>query len=229
MPLKSTSPLSKLLRRSPFKPIQEHMRIVFNCICNLPPLFEALYEQNNDKVLESARQIGELESEADVIKNSFRLNMPTTLLLPVDRRDLLSLMTDQDRLSDICEEIGKVMSYRVMVVPEPLKPLIDELLEGTIEISGEAKKMIEELDELLEVGFGGGRELEKVSEIIKGVRKSEHNIDSILNRTRKALFDIETALNPVDVMFWYKIIELLGDISNKAENIGDRISLFLSR
>ena len=205
------------------------MRTVFNCICNLPPLFEALYEQDNDKVLESARQIGELESEADVIKNSFRLNMPTTLLLPVDRRDLLSLMTDQDRLSDICEEIGKIMSYRVMVVPEPLKPLIDELLEGTIEISGEAKKMIEELDELLEVGFGGGRELDKVTEIIKGVRKSEHNIDSILNRTRKALFDIETELNPVDVMFWYKIIELVGDISNKAENIGDRVSLFLSR
>lgn len=205
------------------------MRTVFSCICNLPPLFEALYEQNNDKVLESAKQIGELESEADSIKNSFRLNMPTTLLLPVDRRDLLSLMTDQDRLSDICEEIGKIMSYRVMVVPEPLKPLIDELLEGTIEISGEAKKMIEELDELVEVGFGGGRELDKVTEIIKGVRKSEHNIDSILNRTRKALFDIETALNPVDVMFWYKIIELVGDISNKAENIGDRISLFLSR
>ena len=229
MPLKSTSPLSKLLRKSPFKPIQEHMRIVFDCICTLPPLFEALYDQDNQKVLNSARQIGEMESEADGIKKSFRLNMPTTLLLPVDRRDLLSLMTDQDRLADLCEEIGKIMSYRVMVVPEPLKPLIDELLEGTIEISGEAKKMIEELDELVQVGFGGGREIEKVSEIIQGVRKSEHNIDAILNRTYKALFDIETELNPVEVMFWYKIIELVGDISNKAENIGDRISLFLSR
>ena len=89
--------------------------------------------------------------------------------------------------------------------------------------------MIEELDELVQVGFGGGREIEKVSEIIQGVRKSEHNIDAILNRTYKALFDIETELNPVEVMFWYKIIELVGDISNKAENIGDRISLFLSR
>lgn len=229
MPLKSTSPLAKLLRKSPFKPIQEHMRIVFDCICTLPPLFEALYDQDNTKVKDSARQIGDLESEADDIKNTFRLNMPTTLLLPVDRRDLLSLMTDQDRLADLCEELGKIMSFRVMVVPEPLKPLIDELLEGTIEISGEAKKMIEELDELAQVGFGGGREIEKISKIITGVRRSEHNIDAILNRTYKALFGIEPELNPVDVMFWYKIIELVGDISNKAENIGDRISLFLSR
>lgn len=229
MPIKSTSPLSKLLRKSPFKPIQEHMRLVFNCICTLPPLFEALFDQDNDKVLEAAQQIGELESEADQIKNTFRLNMPTTLLLPVDRKDLLGLMGDQDRLCDICEEIGKILSYRTMEVPQALKPLLDELLEGTIEVSGEAKRMIEELDELVEVGFGGGREVEKVNKIIQGVRKSEHNIDTILNRTRKTLFKIESELNPVDVVFWYRIIELVGDISNQAENIGDRLSLFLSR
>lgn len=229
MPIKSTSPLSRLLRKSPFKPIQEHMRSVFLCICTLPPLFEALYEQDNDRVLEAAKQISELETEADKIKSTFRLNMPTTLLLPVDRKDLLSLIADQDRLSDICEEIGKILSYRTMKVPEALKPLIDELLEGTIEVSGEAKMMIEELDELVEVGFGGGRELEKVSKLIQKVRKSEHNIDAVLNRTRQALFRIEAELNPVDVMFWYKIIELVGSISDKAENIGDRLLLFLSR
>ncbi len=229
MPIKSTSPLSRLLRKSPFKPIQEHMRLVFNCICTLPPLFEALFDQDNDKVLEAAQQIGQLESEADQIKNTFRLNMPTTLLLPVDRKDLLGLISDQDRLSDICEEVGKILSYRTMEVPPALKPLLDELLEGTIEVSGEAKRMIEELDELVEVGFGSGREVEKVTNIIQGVRKSEHNIDSILNRTRKELFSIESELNPVDVVFWYRILELVGDISNQAENIGDRLLLFLSR
>jgi predicted phosphate transport protein (TIGR00153 family) len=155
--------------------------------------------------------------------------MPTTLLLPVDRKDLLGLMADQDRLCDICEEIGKILSYRTMEVPPALKPLIDELLEGTIEVSGEAKRMIEELDELVEVGFGGGKEVEKVTKIIQGVRQSEHNLDAILNRTRKALFGIESELNPVDVVFWYRIMELVGDISNQAENIGDRLLLFLSR
>lgn len=205
------------------------MRLVFNCICILPPLFEALYEQDNDKVLEAAQQISEQETEADKVKSDFRLNMPTTLLLPVDRKDLLGLMADQDRLPDICEEIGKILSYRTMEVPDALKPLIDELLEGTIEISGEAKRMIEELDELVEVGFGGGREIEKVNKIIKGVRRSEHNLDNILNRTRKTLFSIESELNPVDVVFWYRIIELVGNISNQAENIGDRLLLFLSR
>jgi predicted phosphate transport protein (TIGR00153 family) len=229
MLIRSTSPLTKLLRKSPFKPIQEHMRAVFSCICVLPPLFEALFNQERNTVVECADNICKLETEADKIKSTFRLNMPKSLLLPVDRKDLLSLMADQDSMADTCEEIGKVLTYRDMVVPTALKALLDELLEGTMEVSAEAKAMIEELDELVEVGFGGVRELEKITTIISGVRKSEHNIDNILHRTKQALFSIEGDLPPVDVMFWYKIIELLGDISNQAENIADRLLLFLSR
>ncbi len=205
------------------------MRAVFVCICSLPPLFEALFNQEREKVIECAAKISRLETEADKIKSTFRLNMPKSLLLPVDRKDLLSLLTDQDNLADICEEIGKVLTFRDMKVPHNLKALLDELLEGTMEVSSDAKMMIEELDELVEVGFGGGRELEKIKTIISGVRKSEHNIDSILHRTRQALFAIESELNPIDVIFWYKIIELLGDISNQAENMADRLLLFLSR
>lgn len=229
MVIRSTSPLSSLLRKSPFKPVQEHMRAVFVCVCTLPPLFEALFEQEREKLLECAEQIRTLETEADKIKSTFRLNMPKTLLLPVDRKDLLSLIGDQDKLADICEEIGKILSFRDMEVPQSIKPLLDELLEGTIEVCGEAKKMIEELDELVEVGFGGDREVEKVNRIISGVRKSEHNIDKILFRTRQALYSIEKDLNPIDVMFWYKVVELVGNLSDQAENMADRLLLFLSR
>ena len=205
------------------------MRSVFLCVCALPPLFEALFEQQREEVLKCADQLIKLETEADKIKSTFRLNMPKTLLLPVDRKDLLSLMANQDSLADTCEEIAKILSYREMTVPKELKPLLDELLEGTVEVSGEATKMIEELDELVEVGFGGGREVEKLTALISGVRKSEHNIDAVLNRAQRTLFSIEGQLNPVDVMFWYKIIELVGNISDQAENIADRLLLFLSR
>ena len=39
----------------------------------------------------------------------------------------------------------------------------------------------------------------------------------------------EKELDPVSVMFWYKIIEEVGDISNNAENMADRLLLFLSK
>ena len=204
------------------------MRAVFSCICFLPPLLDALYRKDQEQLEEFAAEIIRCETEADEIKNTFRMNMPNTLLLPVDREDLLRLISDQDRLADLAEEIAKTLLYRDMDVPEPLKELIDELLEGTMEISAAAKDMIERLDELLQVGFRG-REQEKVVDMIAGVRRKEHNIDSIMYRTRRTLFEHEHQLDPVSAIFWYKLIDHLGSISDQAENVADRLLLFLSK
>jgi predicted phosphate transport protein (TIGR00153 family) len=220
--------LSGLLRGSPFKPIQQHMKVVFSCVCLIPPLFDAVYREDSSLVSDFARQLKQLETEADKLKSTFRLNMPKSLFLPVDRKDLLSLIADQDKIADTAEDIGKTFLFRKMTVPEGIKALLDELLEGTMEITADAKEMIEQLDELLEVGFAG-RGLDKVSLMIAGVRRSEHNIDDIMHRIKKELFTIEQDLDPVSVMFWYKIIDMLGLISDQSENLADRLLLFLSK
>ncbi len=87
MSLFKKSSLAGLVRESPFKPIQEHMRSVFSCICLIPPLFDALYRKDLTQVHDFAAQIDQLETEADKIKTTFRLNMPKSLFLPVDRED----------------------------------------------------------------------------------------------------------------------------------------------
>ena len=46
MTLQSTSALAGLLHKSPFKPIQEHMRTVAQCVSLLEPLFTALYAKD---------------------------------------------------------------------------------------------------------------------------------------------------------------------------------------
>lgn len=228
MDIKSTTPLSGLFRTSPFKPIQEHMRTVFSCICFLPPLFDALYRKDSDQLKEYGEKIIRLESEADEIKHTFRFNMPNTLLLPVDREDLLRLISDQDQIADLAEDIAKMLLFRDMTVPDVLKNVIDELLEGTMEISASAKSMIEQLDELLQVGFRG-REQKKVEKMIAGVRKKEHNIDNIIYRAKRLLFENEHQLDPISAIFWYQLIDQIGNISNQAENVADRLLLFLSK
>lgn len=228
MAILSQRPLSGLFRGSPFKPIQEHMRVVFSCICHIPPLFDAVYREDRDQLVDFATQIKETETAADKLKSTFRLNMPKSLFLPVDRKDLLSLIGDQDKIADTTEDIAKIFLFRKMVVPEEIKELLDELLEGTMEISASARDMIEQLDELLEVGFAG-RELDKVNTMIAGVRRSEHNIDDIVHRLQARLFSIESQLHPVEAVFWYKIVELVGRISDQAENLADRLLLFLSK
>jgi uncharacterized protein Yka (UPF0111/DUF47 family) len=51
----------------------------------------------------------------------------------------------------------------------------------------------------------------------------------LIGDLNRALFSIEDQLKPVAVMFWYKLIDLIGEISNQAENMGDRLMLFIAR
>lgn len=228
MVIKSTSPLAGLLRKSPFKPIQEHMKSVISCVALLPELFDAVYTKDQEGVGRCARKINELETAADKIKSEYRHNMPKTLLLPVDRKDLLSLINEQDAIADGSEKIGQILESRDMLVPAAIQEGVDTLLKSTVAICLQAQVMIEELDELVHVGFSG-REHDRVADMIKVVRREEHDIDEILRKVNRTLFTVEKELDPVSVMFWYKIIEELGNISDHAENMADRLLLFLSK
>jgi predicted phosphate transport protein (TIGR00153 family) len=226
--MKTTSPFANLLRQSPFKPVQEHMRVVSRCVAEMQPLFDAMIKKDQEQIDALAAKIGELESEADQIKNEFRLHMPKRVLFAVARRDLLALIQQQDIMADTVEKIGQIVTQRVMEVPESIEEYLLNLVRSTTDICSQAAAMIEQLDELLAVGFGG-KQSDLVSEMITDVKRSEHNIDFLIKDLNRTLFSIEDQLSPVSVMFWYKLIDLIGEISNQAENMGDRLMLFIAR
>jgi predicted phosphate transport protein (TIGR00153 family) len=194
----------------------------------MQPLFDAIIKKDREQVNTLAVKIGELESEADQIKNEFRLHMPKRVLMAVARRDLLSLIQQQDMIADTVEKIGQIVTQRDMEVPGAIKELLLKLVQHTTDICFQAAAMIEQLDELLAVGFGG-KQSSLVSEMITNVKRSEHNIDFLIRDLNRTLFSIEDQLKPVSVMFWYKLIDLIGEISNQAENMGDRLMLFIAR
>jgi predicted phosphate transport protein (TIGR00153 family) len=226
--MKTTSPFANLLRQSPFKPVQQHMRVVSRCVEKIPALFEAMIKKEQEQIDVLAAAIGELESEADSIKNEFRIHMPKRVLFAVARRDLLALIQQQDIIADTAEKIGQIVTQRVMEVPESIEEHLLNLVQRTTAICSQAAAMIEQLDELLAVGFGG-KQSDLVSEMITNVKRDEHNIDVLISDLNRPLFSIEAQLKPVSVMFWYKLIDLIGEISNQAENMGDRLMLFIAR
>ena len=59
------SPLLKLFGQSPFKPLQEHMRIVVKCANEVPELFDAVYEGDENKIEDVRQRIFALENQAD--------------------------------------------------------------------------------------------------------------------------------------------------------------------
>ena len=226
--MKTTSPFAGLLRQSPFRQVQEHMRIVSQCIAEIPPLFDALINKDREEIKAVADKIGNLESQADKLKYDFRLHMPKPLLLAVDRRDILELIHEQDSIADVAERICGILTVREMEVPEAIKTLLLELIQQTMDICSRAAEIVETLDELLAVGFVG-KQSDIVTERVASVKRSEHNIDELLVKFNRTLFSIEDQLKPVSVMLWYQLSDLIGEISNRAENVGDRLMLFISK
>jgi predicted phosphate transport protein (TIGR00153 family) len=204
------------------------MQVVSECVAQIPLLIEALIAGDKTGLETAIQEIDVLETKADEKKNDFRFHLPSTLFMPVSRRDLLRLISEQDNVADTAEMIAKLFNEREMIVPAALVDQLRELTSVSVEALGQASKVINQLDELLEVGFGGKQSV-KVIEMIGELRHLEHKNDAILTSINRALFKIEDDLKPVDVVFWYRAFELLGRISNKAENVGDRVLLVIAK
>ena len=119
------SALANLFGRSPIKPMQEHIKVVTRCAGEVPGLFEALCAGDQAKVTEVKDRIFALEEEADNIKNELRAHLPKSLLMPMDRRDLLEVLDMQDSIADTAQDIAGLLVERPMDVPSSLQePLL---------------------------------------------------------------------------------------------------------
>jgi len=220
--------LSGIFGSSPVAPMQKHMAEVFLCVSELLPLFEAVIKKDWDKVKEIQKKISDLEGNADKLKKQIRLQLPKGMFMPVSRRDLLEILTMQDKIANTAKDIAGIILGRKMELPEPIAKDYLPFVERCIEACAQAQKAINELDELVETGFRG-HEVKLVQKLIKQLDKLESQTDTFEKKTRHKLFAIEKDLPPVDVMFLYKIIELTGDVADRAQQVGSRLQLLLAR
>ncbi len=222
------NPFTNMFGQSPIRPIQEHMAKAHDCAVQLLPFFEATLDNNWAAALAHQQRIAELEGEADVLKKEVRLNLPKSLFLPVPRYDLLELVTMQDKIANATKDVAGLMTGRQMQIPASMAPLMLDYVKGSIATSAQALKAIHEMDELLETGFRG-REVEVVENMIVELDDLEHSNDKLQVQVRALLFAMETELPPVEVMFLYKIIDWIGELADRAQQVGARLQLLIAR
>ena len=222
------STLSSLFGRSPIGPIQEHMQAAFEAAGHLPELIQASTDGNWDRAKEIHKAINDAESEADKLKRTVRRHLPKSLFLPVPRSDLLTLVTIQDQVANTAQDFASIVMARDLQFPEKLVPAVLELTSTCVACCGQALAAIQELDELLEVGFTG-REVKRVESMIKELDKLERRTDKQQFSLRRKLYKMEANLPPVDVIFYYRAMGLLGELADGAEKVGDRLQILLAK
>ncbi|MFG6178786.1 TIGR00153 family protein [Halomonas sp. THAF12] len=220
----TSNPFSAMFGRSPFQPLLAHIVKVHDCAEALLPFFEATLENDWQEAAEQRETITRLEHEADELKTELRLNLPNTMFLPVSRSDLLDLISVQDRIANKARDITGIMLGRKMRVPDEIAQPMREYMRTSVACVGQARQALEELKDLLESGFG--RNVSDVMQkMIRELHVYEQQADQQQIAIRRQLFELEDRLPPVEVMFLYKIIDWVGELSDRAERVGSRLQI----
>lgn len=101
-----------LFGRSPFAPLKSHMEHVSRCVLMLRKLFEAVETMDPKKIEAIAAEVSEQEHLADLMKNDIRNHLPKSLFLPIDRGNLLKMLSIQDSIADKAEDIAVLTTLR---------------------------------------------------------------------------------------------------------------------
>lgn len=213
---------------SPVSPLQKHMSKVFACASELIPLFNAVINEDWDEVARLQQIISDLEKQADVLKKELRLNLPKGLFMPVSRQDLLEVLLMQDRIANQAKDVAGTILGRHMALPEIIHEDYIRFVTRCVAACKQARKAINELDELVETGFSG-QEIQIVTDMITKLDDIESDTDNLQAAIRLKIFEIEDSLPPIEVMFLYKIIEGTGEVADKSQGVGSRLQLMLAR
>ena len=218
----------RLFGRSPIAKLQTHMEKAAECASELKGFFEVVFQGDWDKALLVNDKICRLEEEADIEKRELRIHLPRSLFLPVSRSDLLELIRVQDKIPNRIKDVAGIVTGRRMQIPESLQHKILTYVTTSVAAVYSTRSLLEEFDELLESGFSN-REMDQMDTMISELGEQEHLSDEQQVEIRRNLFELERDLHAVDIMFLYRVIDLIGEVADHAQTVGNRMLYVIAR
>ena len=218
--------IDKLVGKSPIGPMQKHMQVAILCAREVIPLLEAMAAADDQGIRDRRAEIDRLEHEADQLKHEIRSHMPRRFMMAMDRRTMLEILDYQDSIADVSQDIAELADQRGMHLPELLREPVLSMAHSVLVACEQGQRIIDELDELVETGFGEG-EVARVDEMIRELGRLESQTDADLDRAARALFSMETELG-VATVFWHQIILWIANLADLAERVGNRLRLLIA-
>ena len=218
--------IDKLVGKSPIGPMQKHMQVAILCAREVIPLLEAMAAADDQGIRDRRAEIDRLEHEADQLKHEIRSHMPRRFMMAMDRRTMLEILDYQDSIADVAQDIAELADQRGMHLPELLREPVLSMAHSVLVACEQGQRIIDELDVLVETGFGEG-EVARVDEMIRELGRLESQTDADLDRAARALFSMETELG-VATVFWHQIILWIANLADLAERVGNRLRLLIA-
>jgi predicted phosphate transport protein (TIGR00153 family) len=218
-----------VVANSPFVPLEIHAKKGVLAVEKLSEAMEAYCKGDQALLNERTDEIDKLEHDADKIKQKIRASIPSSIRLPVNKKDLLSFLKQQDSIADYAQASAYWMTLR------PSKNLPDEIKEGFLELMAASLKtarlyeeLVGELYKLLATSFSK-EEIKETMQIIPEVEKLEHDVDVLETALLKKIFEHEEALGGAGVCHLMGLVERIGGIADKSASAADRLRSMIVR
>lgn len=220
------STIARLFGKSPFSPLQSHMKKVSACMKKLTEIFENLQHKPPEELERLVDELSKLEHEADLTKNDIRNHLPKSLFLPIDRSQFLEILSIQDNISDQAEDIGNLL---ILYPTSELGYLCDHLkalFQKNMEAFWDTRNIIKELHGLLESSFGG-IEAERVKTIVDRTSREEYEADKMKHDLMKEFFKTAEEVKTPVFYLYIRLVEEINQISHISEKLANRIRMIL--
>ncbi len=218
--------LESLFAKSPFGMLQTHMDKVTHCADKLNDLFDAHKQNDFKKVALIAEEISRLEHSADMTKNDIRNNLPRTLLLAINRMDLLTILSMQDGIADKAEDIAVLMTLKNVKPVKAIEKEFNQFLAKNLEAVHASHELILGLQELIKYSFTG-TEAQKVVQDSYHISVLEHEADILQHSILKKLYNMENELDYTCFHLWMNIMQNMASMSNIAERLAHRVAMLI--
>lgn len=156
-----------------------------------------------------------------------RARLPRSLLLAVPRPDLINLLATQGRIAETLRRAGRLVYARSLALPVKLRAPVARLMERILRAMEEGLLTIEQLDELVEVGFHG-REARKVERLLEAMKKTLERADQLSLRAQQQLARHEASVTGPEALACFRVIEHLDEIVGQAREIAEQLELLLA-
>lgn len=191
-----------------------------NTISDALTLFEKeilAYLENDDEAFrDTFNRICALESQADQLESDIKTMLYKYLLLPDTRADVLSLIKSLDNIIDATEETAKEFWIQKPVFPECLVKDLKALTNNSI-------KAAEALLFAVRAFFN---EMHLVNAHTSKTLFYEHETDVLEDKINDQIFNgqiLETLAEKMQLKFF---VNQISDISDEAEIISEKITIF---
>jgi uncharacterized protein len=154
-----------------------------------------------------AREIVICEQEGDRITHDVHQRLNSTFVTPIDREDVLRLISDLDDIIDLIDEVADYLAlYKIEAPMEQAQSLAHVLLQACRQISEAMPRL---------------RSFDSISHYTVEIHRLENEGDRVSRNAIASLF--ESGIDPLVVIRWKDIFERLEEAIDACEHVANTL------